>query len=192
MIWIFNFFFSAGIGPLSWAVPVEILNTSVRAKGTALTSMSCWVANFMIGQITPKALASVGWKYYILFAVGGFTNALTFWLILPETKGRTLEEMDQFFEQTLGSSPSTTRAMSRTRSARRSFDEVSSTSPVPSPISTRPTAATRSTVFRPAATITISRSTDWRSRSHDTCFVLLECFVCHEMQCTWSLFPQRL
>lgn len=100
MIWIFNFFFSAGIGPLSWAVPVEILNTSVRAKGTALTSMSCWVANFMIGQITPKALASVGWKYYILFAVGGFTNAITFWLILPETKGRTLEEMDQFFEQT--------------------------------------------------------------------------------------------
>ncbi|KAJ1043077.1 hypothetical protein NDA14_006275 [Ustilago hordei] len=100
MIWIFNFFFSAGIGPLSWAVPVEIMNTSIRAKGTALTSISCWVANFMIGQVTPKALASIGWKYYLLFAIGGFTNALTFYLILPETKGRTLEEMDAFFERT--------------------------------------------------------------------------------------------
>ena len=100
MIWIFNFFFSAGIGPLSWAVPVEIMNTSIRAKGTALTSISCWIANFMIGQITPKALQNIGWKYYILFAVGGFTNAITFWLILPETKGRTLEEMDRFFENT--------------------------------------------------------------------------------------------
>ncbi len=62
--------------------------------------MSCWIANFMIGQVTPKALENVGWKYYILFAVGGFTNALTFWLILPETKGRTLEEMDRFIEST--------------------------------------------------------------------------------------------
>lgn len=76
------------------------MNTSIRAKGTALTSISCWLANFMIGQVTPHALDSIGWKYYILFAVGGFTNALTFWLILPETKGRTLEEMDRFFENT--------------------------------------------------------------------------------------------
>lgn len=79
---------------------VEIMNTSIRAKGTALTSISCWVANFMIGQVTPKALASIGWKYYLLFAIGGFTNALTFYFILPETKGRTLEEMDAFFERT--------------------------------------------------------------------------------------------
>ncbi|TKY90292.1 hypothetical protein EX895_000290 [Sporisorium graminicola] len=100
MIWIFNFTFSAAIGPLSWAVPVELMGTSIRAKGTALTSISCWLANFMIGQVTPKALESVGWKYYILFAVGGFTNAITFWLILPETKGRTLEEMDAFIEST--------------------------------------------------------------------------------------------
>lgn len=100
MTWIFNFFFSAGIGPLSWAVPVEMFNTNVRAKGTALTSLACWVANFMIGQITPKALDNIGWKYYLLFAIGGFTNAITFFLILPETKGRTLEEMDEYFENT--------------------------------------------------------------------------------------------
>ncbi|CAO1626765.1 unnamed protein product [Sympodiomycopsis kandeliae] len=100
MTWIYNFCFSSGIGPLSWAVPVEIFNTDLRAKGTALTSMSCWIANFMIGQITPKALASIGWRFYILFSICCFTNALTFYLILPETKGRTLEEMDQYFEET--------------------------------------------------------------------------------------------
>ncbi|CBQ69845.1 conserved hypothetical protein [Sporisorium reilianum SRZ2] len=77
-----------------------MMGTSIRAKGTTLTSISCWLANFMIGQVTPKALESVGWKYYILFAVGGFSNAVTFWLILPETKGRTLEEVDAFIEST--------------------------------------------------------------------------------------------
>lgn len=45
MTWIFNIFFSACIGPLSWAYPVEIMNTAIRAKATALTSMSCWIAS---------------------------------------------------------------------------------------------------------------------------------------------------
>lgn len=35
-----------------------------------------------------------GWKYYLVFTVCSFTNALFFWLFLHETKGRTLEEMD--------------------------------------------------------------------------------------------------
>ena len=100
MTWIFNFFFSAGIGPLSWAYPVEIMNTSIRAKGTAVSSMACWVSNFMIGQVTPKAFAAIGWKYYVVFAICGFTNGLTIWLLFPETKGRTLEEMDDFFDRT--------------------------------------------------------------------------------------------
>ncbi|PWZ01226.1 general substrate transporter [Testicularia cyperi] len=100
MTWLFQFFFSFAIGPLSWAIPVEIFNTNIRAKGTAITSMACWIANFMIGQVTPIALTNVGWRYYMLFAICGFTNALTFYLILPETKGRTLEEMDDYFAAT--------------------------------------------------------------------------------------------
>lgn len=100
MTWIFNFFFSAGIGPLSFAIPVEIFNTDLRAKGSALAAMSCWISNFMVGQITPKALENSQWRFYLLFAICGFTNALTFWAILPETKGRTLEEMDMYFAET--------------------------------------------------------------------------------------------
>lgn len=98
--WLFNLAFSAGIGPLSWAVPVEIFNTDLRAKGTALTSMAAWIANFMIGQVTSIALENIGWRYYIVFAVCGFTNALFFFLVLPETAGRTLEESDAYFRET--------------------------------------------------------------------------------------------
>ncbi|KAG8982637.1 hypothetical protein FRB94_003367 [Tulasnella sp. JGI-2019a] len=100
MTWIFNFAFSSAIGPISWAYPVEILNTGIRAKGTALTSMGAWLFNFFIGQVSPIALQNIGWKYYIVFAVGGFTNALTVYLFFPETKGRTLEEMDGYFART--------------------------------------------------------------------------------------------
>ncbi|BEI83789.1 hypothetical protein CcaverHIS002_0403930 [Cutaneotrichosporon cavernicola] len=41
---------SACISPLSWAYPVEIMNTPIGAKDTVRTSMACWIANFMIGQ----------------------------------------------------------------------------------------------------------------------------------------------
>ncbi|CAO1639584.1 unnamed protein product [Sympodiomycopsis kandeliae] len=100
MGWFYQWFFSAGIGPLSWAYPVEIFNTAIRAKGTALASCACWISNFMIGQITPRALESIGWKYYLLFTICCQTNALVIYLFFPETKGRTLEEMDDFFQQT--------------------------------------------------------------------------------------------
>lgn len=92
-----NFAFSSAIGPLSWAYPVEIMNTGIRARGTAITSMAAWISNFMIAQVTPIAFRQIGWKYYLVFAICGFTNAITIYLLFPETKGRTLEEMDAYF-----------------------------------------------------------------------------------------------
>jgi len=96
-IWNIDF---AWIGSLSWAYPVEIMNSSIRAKAVALTSMACWIANFMIGQVSPIAFAHSGWKYYLLFVICGFTNSFTMWALFPETKGRTLEEMDEYFART--------------------------------------------------------------------------------------------
>ncbi|OCF54382.1 glucose transporter [Kwoniella mangroviensis CBS 10435] len=100
VLFIYNFAFSACIGPLSWVYPVEIFNTAVRGKATALTCMAAWISNFMIGQVSPKAWSNIGWKYYLVFTVCGFTNALTFYILFPETKGRTLEEMDTYFRET--------------------------------------------------------------------------------------------
>lgn len=81
--WVFNFFFSACIGPLSWAYPAEIFSTRTRAKSTAITSSSSWISNLFvdisdfpfstieslimaisfIAQVTPRAFAAIGWKY---------------------------------------------------------------------------------------------------------------------------------
>jgi len=97
--WVFNFFFSACIGPLSWAYPAEIFSTRTRAKSTAITSSSSWISNFFIAQVTPRAFAAIGWKYYLVFAICGHTNALFIWAFFPETSGRRLEEMDVLFEK---------------------------------------------------------------------------------------------
>jgi len=96
--WVFNFFFSACIGPLSWAYPAEIFSTRTRAKSTAITSSASWISNFFIAQVTPVAFSNIGWKYYLVFAICGHTNALFIWAFYPETTGRRLEEMDALFE----------------------------------------------------------------------------------------------
>ncbi|KAK5954265.1 hypothetical protein OHC33_004838 [Knufia fluminis] len=52
----------------------------------------------MIGQVTPIAMTDIGWKFYLVFVVCNFTNAIFFWLFMPETAKRPLEEMNALFQ----------------------------------------------------------------------------------------------
>lgn len=97
MTWLYNYSFSATVGPLSWIVPVEMFDTHTRAKGVSLATMATFAFNTMIGQITPIALEQVGWKYYLTFVIGNVTNAIFFWAFFPETKKVPLEEMHALF-----------------------------------------------------------------------------------------------
>ncbi|KAF4337416.1 sugar transport STP1 [Fusarium beomiforme] len=100
--WIYNFSFSATCGPLSWIIPAEIFDMKTRAKGVSLATMMSFAFNTMIGQTTSVALddkTGIGWRWYILFIVCNFTNALYFWAILPETANRPLEEMRYLFTE---------------------------------------------------------------------------------------------
>ncbi|KAL2858964.1 general substrate transporter [Aspergillus pseudodeflectus] len=94
--WVFNFCFCAS-GTMSWIIPAEIFNTATRAKGISLATMVSFAFNTMIAEVTPIALEKIGWRYYLLFIVCDFTNALFFYLFLPETKGISLEVMDDLF-----------------------------------------------------------------------------------------------
>ena len=99
MVWVYNFSFSATCGPLSFIIPAEVFDFSTRAAGVAISTMTSFAFNTMIGQVTPIALKSVGWRYYILFAICNFTNAVFFWAFLPETKKVPLEQMGHLFEE---------------------------------------------------------------------------------------------
>jgi MFS family permease len=95
--WVFNFCFCAS-GTMSWIIPAEIFNTATRTRGVSLATMVSFAFNTLIGQITPICLKAIGWRYYIVFIVFDFTNALFFYFFLPETKGLPLETMDDLFQ----------------------------------------------------------------------------------------------
>ncbi|KAI5458263.1 general substrate transporter [Mariannaea sp. PMI_226] len=102
MTWLYNFSFSATCGPLSWIIPAEIFDTKTRAKGVSIATMTSFAFNTMIGQTTSVALDDkhgIGWRWYIVFIVCNFTNAIFFWMFLPETAKRPLEEMRYLFTE---------------------------------------------------------------------------------------------
>ncbi|GAM36400.1 glucose transporter [Talaromyces pinophilus] len=94
MTWIYNFCFSC-----TWMIPAEIFDMATRAKGVAIGCMVSFAFNTMIGQVTPIGMANSGWRFYILFVVCNFANAIFFWAMLPETKQLPLEEMKKLFTE---------------------------------------------------------------------------------------------
>ena len=80
-----------------WIVPAEIFDTHTRSKGVSIATMMSFAFNTMIGQVTDKAIKNTGWHYYLLFVLCNFTNAVFFYLLLPETRKLPLEEMNYLF-----------------------------------------------------------------------------------------------
>ena len=78
-------------------IPAEIFDTHTRSKGVSIATMTSYAFNTMIGQVTEIAIDAVGWRYFLLFVVCNFTNAVFFYLLLPETKKLPLEEMNYLF-----------------------------------------------------------------------------------------------
>ncbi|CAM0134779.1 hypothetical protein VKS41_000667 [Umbelopsis sp. WA50703] len=97
----FVYFFIANFayswGPIGWVYPSEIFPLRIRAKAMSVTTSANWMCNFIIGLITPPMIASIHFGTYIFFA--SFTVMMFFWVLIfvPETKGRSLEDMDTVF-----------------------------------------------------------------------------------------------
>ncbi|PWY70937.1 putative MFS monosaccharide transporter [Aspergillus heteromorphus CBS 117.55] len=90
--------FGGSWGPVGWALPAEVFPSSLRAKGVALSTCSNWLNNFIIGLITPPLVEDTGYGAYVFFAVFCLLAFVWTFMFVPETKGRTLEQMDEVFK----------------------------------------------------------------------------------------------
>ncbi|KAJ5499085.1 Major facilitator superfamily domain general substrate transporter [Penicillium expansum] len=99
MIYFYVIGYSASWGPIPWVYISEIFPTRLRAYGVGCGSATQWLFNFVVTYVTPAAIGNLGWRTFIMF--GCFCFAMAFWvfLVVRETKGRSLEEMDVLFEK---------------------------------------------------------------------------------------------
>lgn len=96
-IWLFAVNFAYSWGPVSWVVAQEIFPNSMRSRGVSIVASTNWMFNFVIGLTTRDMLSSMKYGTYIFFAVFCAGGAAFVYLCVPETKNKTLEELDVYF-----------------------------------------------------------------------------------------------
>ncbi|MEI6047993.1 MAG: sugar porter family MFS transporter [Bacteroidota bacterium] len=99
-IMMFLAFFSSCIGPVFWTLVSEIFPNRIRGKALAFASFTQWIFNFLVVLLFPHFLASVGGAATFLFlAVMSLIQWLFTYYFVPETKGKSLEEIEKLWEK---------------------------------------------------------------------------------------------
>ncbi|KAM0139704.1 hypothetical protein ACHAO1_002763 [Botrytis cinerea] len=101
---IYIFFFASSWGPVGWIIPGEIFPLPVRAKGISMTTASNWLLNWAIAYSTPYLVnpgpGNANLQAKIFFVWGGccLLCAVFVYFLIYETKGLSLEEVDELYE----------------------------------------------------------------------------------------------
>jgi Sugar (and other) transporter len=97
-IFLFFISFSATWGHINWVYCAEIFPTNVRAKGSSVGTMSHWAWNCVVSLSTPYLVEAISTRIYLIFGIIGLLMGLFSYYYIPETKGKTLEEIDLMFK----------------------------------------------------------------------------------------------
>ncbi|XP_056152488.1 solute carrier family 2, facilitated glucose transporter member 2 isoform X2 [Lampris incognitus] len=98
-IFLFVSFFEIGPGPIPWFIVAELFSQGPRPAAIALAGCCNWTSNFIIGITFPYIQDLLGSYVFILFAglLLGFTVYI--YLCVPETKGKSFEEIAAVFQK---------------------------------------------------------------------------------------------
>ncbi|KAK8067322.1 MFS sugar transporter [Apiospora hydei] len=89
---------------VSWAVGIKVYAAEIqlpatRASATSVAHGSNWLSNFLVALVTPTLLAKTSYGAYFLFGGCTLLTALVCWGFMPETRGRSLDEIDLAFRE---------------------------------------------------------------------------------------------
>ncbi len=88
--------FAISMGPVMWTLLSEIFPNKLR--GLAISIMGFWnsIVSFSVATVFPVQLEYLGSdKTYLIYAIFGFLTLLFVWRFVPETKGKSLEELEE-------------------------------------------------------------------------------------------------
>ncbi|CAA19288.1 plasma membrane glucose/fructose:proton symporter Ght2 [Schizosaccharomyces pombe] len=97
MACLFIFGFAQTWAPAAYVIVGESYPVRYRSKCAAVATASNWLWNFLISFFTPFIQASIGFKYGYVFASCNLTGAIVIFLFAKETKGLTLEEINELY-----------------------------------------------------------------------------------------------
>lgn len=97
--------FAVSWGPVTWVLLAEIFPNRIRGRAMAVAVAAQWISNYLVSWTFPMMDKSTfltnlfhqGFSYWI-YGVMGILAALFMWKYVPETKGKTLEEMERLWK----------------------------------------------------------------------------------------------
>lgn len=88
-------FYSCTWAPLTWVLVGEIFPLSIRGRASGLASSFNWIGSFAVGLLFPIMTASMPQEaVFAIFGIICFLGVAFIRFCVPETKGRTLEEIE--------------------------------------------------------------------------------------------------
>ena len=84
------------LAPITWVILSEIFPNRIRGAAMSVSVVALWLGNFLLSQTFPKMYQSLGLaKCFWVYTAICFVGFLFIWKKLPETKGKTLEEIER-------------------------------------------------------------------------------------------------
>ncbi|KAM9859520.1 solute carrier family 2, facilitated glucose transporter member 10 [Aulostomus maculatus] len=88
--------YAVGFGPMTWLLLSEIFPAAVRGRAFAFTNCFNWAANLLVTFTFLDVIDAIGLSgTFLLYGLTAVLAAVFFYFLLPETKGKTLEEIDK-------------------------------------------------------------------------------------------------
>jgi len=86
-------------GPICWVLISEIFPNKIRGQAVAIAVAAQWAANYFISSTYPPMMEFSGGLTYAFYGLMAVLSALFVWKMVPETKGKTLEEMEKLWKK---------------------------------------------------------------------------------------------
>ncbi|WP_053362860.1 D-xylose transporter XylE [Bacillus sp. FJAT-27251] len=84
-------------GPICWVLISEIFPNKIRGQAVAIAVAAQWAANYFISSTYPMMMEFSGGMTYGFYGLMSVLSALFVWKWIPETKGKTLEQMEKLW-----------------------------------------------------------------------------------------------
>ena len=97
-IMVFIACFAFSLGPVVWVLLSEIYPNMIRGRAMSIATVATWMATSVIGQVIPLSMDNLGPSVtFWVFALFCLPTLYIGWKIMPETKGKTLEEIELYW-----------------------------------------------------------------------------------------------